>query len=80
MGDPGKILLLKTILDVIRRDNLLENVRKTGDKIKSGLLQLEKEFPALVNSVRGRGTFLALNAVDATVRDNILAGLKQKGN
>lgn len=78
-GDPGKVLLLEAILKVIKRDNLLDNVKKTGTVLKNGLLGLEDEFHCIINSVRGRGTFLALNAKDTKTRDLIVGGLKQQG-
>lgn len=80
MGDPGKLIILEKILDVIKEDNLLRNVEKTGKKLRQDLLQLEKEFPQLLNSVRGRGTFLAVNCANTKLRDDILGKLKQKGN
>lgn len=80
MGDPGKLLLLEQILNVIKHENLLQQVQKTGDRLKTGILQLEKEFPQLLNSTRGRGTFLAVNAATSPLRDDFLSRLKQKGN
>lgn len=78
-GDPGKVLMLEAILKVIKRDNLLDNVKKTGDVLKKGLLDAQKEFPNILNSVRGRGTFLAINAKDGKTRDLLIGRLKQKG-
>lgn len=78
-GDPGKVLLLEAILKVIKRDNLLDNVNKAGAVLKQGLLELQGEFHCILNSVRGRGTFLAINAKDSKTRDLIVGGLKQKG-
>lgn len=80
MGDPGKLILLETILNVIKQENLLDVVQKAGQKLKRGLFDLEKEFPALINSVRGRGTFLAVTGANPALRDNIVGKLKQKGN
>lgn len=80
MGDPGKLILLESILNVINREKLLENVNKTGGVLRKGLLQLEKEFPGVLNSTRGRGTFLAVNAETTAVRDKILKGLMRKGD
>jgi 4-aminobutyrate aminotransferase / (S)-3-amino-2-methylpropionate transaminase len=79
MGDPGKLLMLEEILKTINREGLLQNVVKTGDKLKKGLFAAEKEFPHLLNSVRGRGTFLAINCKDGKLRDDIVNRLKQKG-
>lgn len=79
MGDPGKIFLLEAVLKVIKQNNLLKNVQVTGQKLKQGLHKLEQEFPVLINSVRGRGTFLAFNAASSKLRDDILSNLKKKG-
>ncbi|KAJ8947724.1 hypothetical protein NQ318_017985 [Aromia moschata] len=79
MGDPGKLILLENILNVIKTYNLLGQVQRTGDRLRCGLLELEKEFPCYIDSTRGRGTFLAFNAATTELRDDILKRLKQKG-
>ncbi|XP_044731610.1 4-aminobutyrate aminotransferase, mitochondrial [Chrysoperla carnea] len=79
MGDPGKLLILERILKVISEKNLLANVEKTGKVLYDGLRSLEKEHGQLINSVRGRGTFLAFDAKDEHSRDKILRNLKKKG-
>ncbi|CAO1400490.1 unnamed protein product [Diamesa hyperborea] len=79
LGDPSKLLMLEAILNVIKRDNLLKNVNHTGNVLKKGLMDAQKEFPHLLNSCRGRGTFLAINCQDSKARDNIVYRLKQKG-
>lgn len=79
MGDPTKILLLDAILNVIKRDDLLSVVEKSGEVLMSGLRDLESEFPALINSTRGRGTFITFDAADAKLRDDIVRRLLQKG-
>lgn len=78
-GDPGKLLMLEAILKVVKRDNLLDNVNKSGAVLKQGLLDLQKEFGTVLNSTRGRGTFLAINAKDSKTRDLLVGRLKQKG-
>ena len=79
MGDPGKLMILEAVLKVIEKERLLKNVNETGHILKTGLLQLEQMFPNLINSVRGRGTFLAVNCASDQLRDKILYKLKQKG-
>lgn len=71
--------MLEEVLRVINEQNLLENVRKTGEKLKRGLLQLEKELPGVLHAVRGRGVFLAVSVPSHSVRDDILNRLKQNG-
>ncbi|XP_037035478.1 4-aminobutyrate aminotransferase, mitochondrial [Bradysia coprophila] len=79
MGDPGKLLILEQILKVIQRDNLLANVNKVGKKLRSGLLEAQKDFPHLLNSTRGRGTFLAINCATANLRDDLVGRLRANG-
>lgn len=79
MGDPGKLLLLEATLKVISNQNLLENVRKTGSKLKTELHKLENEFSEIINSTRGRGTFLAFNGKNTEIRNTLLKKLKENG-
>lgn len=79
MGDPGKLVLLEQILKTIKTQKLLDVVQSTGKKLKDGIFQFQKEFPQLLNSTRGRGTFLAVNAATSPLRDDLLKRLKQKG-
>lgn len=79
MGDPGKVILLKNILETIRRDNLLELVKKSGDVMLGGLRDLEQQYAGLVHSARGKGTFCAIDAKDAKTRDTIIQGFKKRG-
>ncbi|KAL4705147.1 hypothetical protein ACJJTC_018718 [Scirpophaga incertulas] len=79
MGDPGKLILLERVLEVVKQENLLSLVCATGKVLKEGLHTLEKEFPNIINSVRGRGTFLAFNANSSQIRDKINNNLKSNG-
>lgn len=62
------------ILDVIRRDNLLENARRMGEHLISGIRELEKRHPRVISNVRGRGLFCALDCPDRSTRDRLIAG------
>ncbi|EDW70352.2 4-aminobutyrate aminotransferase, mitochondrial [Drosophila virilis] len=79
MGDPGKVILLEEILKVIKDEKLMANVEAAGKVLKQGLLNLESEFPQLLNSTRGRGTFLAVNCSNSKVRDSIVSTLRLNG-
>ncbi|KAI5697508.1 hypothetical protein M8J75_011543 [Diaphorina citri] len=79
MGDPGKVLLLKGIIDTIHNENLLDRVQKTGNILLNGLKDLEKQYPGLIHSARGKGTFCAIDTKDATQRDGIVQGFKKRG-
>ncbi|KAJ8722731.1 hypothetical protein PYW07_003911 [Mythimna separata] len=79
MGDPSKLTMLDTVLKVIKTDKLLDLVQESGRVLKCGLHDLECEFPNIINSVRGRGTFLSFDVSSAALRDKIIATLKKNG-
>lgn len=72
-------MLLDVILDRIKRDKLIENAEKIGTKLLCELKRMENQFSHLIDSARGRGTIVAVNAVNAKVKDKIVNCLKQKG-
>ncbi|KAK6312546.1 hypothetical protein J4Q44_G00182100 [Coregonus suidteri] len=51
MGDPSKNLFLAEVLNVIRRENLLEEVTRSGKTLLQGLYQLQDQYPNLLSSV-----------------------------
>jgi 4-aminobutyrate aminotransferase/(S)-3-amino-2-methylpropionate transaminase len=63
----GKVLLLEAVLSTIKKDNLLENVRQTGEVLLDGLKDLQQKYPGVINSARGLGTFCSIDA-DTTER------------
>ena len=79
MGDPSKLLLLQGVLNVMKRDSLLDLVQKSGEKLMNGLKEFQKEFPHLLYAARGRGTFLAVSCPSPKIRDDIVARMKNKG-
>jgi 4-aminobutyrate aminotransferase/(S)-3-amino-2-methylpropionate transaminase len=79
MGDPSKLLLLQGVLEVVNRDSLLDLVQKSGEKLLAGLRSFEQEFPQLLHSARGRGTFLSITCSSASLRDDLITRLKKKG-
>uniref|UniRef100_A0A8D9AUG2 (S)-3-amino-2-methylpropionate transaminase n=1 Tax=Cacopsylla melanoneura TaxID=428564 RepID=A0A8D9AUG2_9HEMI len=79
MGDPGKVLLLKGIIETIQKENLIENVQKTGHILLGGLKDLQKQYGGMIHSARGRGTFCAIDTKDGPLRDVIVKGFKKRG-
>ncbi|XP_008553071.1 4-aminobutyrate aminotransferase, mitochondrial [Microplitis demolitor] len=79
MGDPSKLIMLEAILNVMQRDNLLEKVSKVGEYTLDNLKKMEKEFSTVINSTRGRGTFIAFNGASPKIRDQIVSKLLAKG-
>ncbi len=62
-GNPVSSAVGLAVLDVLREENLLENARRTGDYVISGLRRLQEKH-ALIGDVRGRGLFFAVEMVD----------------
>nr|XP_034171954.1 4-aminobutyrate aminotransferase, mitochondrial isoform X1 [Osmia lignaria] len=79
MGDPSKIILLEAVLETIRKENLLDRVTVVGDYMLKQLMNLQNEFSSLVDSVRGRGTFIAFNCASPELRDTVVKKLLAKG-
>ncbi|XP_045128401.1 4-aminobutyrate aminotransferase, mitochondrial-like [Portunus trituberculatus] len=81
MGDPSKVVMLREVLRVIKRDNLLDNARDTGDILYKGIETLEQKFPQHIDRLRGRGrgTFIAFDGITPAKRDAIIGKLKQQG-
>lgn len=79
MGDPLKLLVFLTIINVIEKLNLMENTRTTGNILKEGLYALENEYQRLIHSVRGLGFFLAFDAQCSKLREDLLNKLRKKG-
>ena len=50
------------MLDVIQKDNLIENARKIGAYLKDGLEQLKEKYQ-LIGDVRQRGLFIVVELV-----------------
>jgi len=69
MGEPLKLVMMNKIIDIVRRDQLLENVLKVGEHLHQGFLDLEKETDGLVNSARGRGLYRAFDMATPELRD-----------
>lgn len=79
MGDPSKMILLEAILETIRKENLLHRVTTVGDYMLKQLTSLQNEFSTMINSIRGRGTFIAFNCSSPELRDTIIKKLLSKG-
>jgi len=58
------------ILEIIKKDNLLENVSKMGKELLKVLLAIEKDFP-VVSNVRGLGLMCAFDLPDEKSRDKL---------
>ncbi len=73
------MILLDAVLKTIKAENLLSETMKAGDKLMVGLNSLQDKYPGYLNSVRGRGTFCAVNCDTGARRDWIIGKLREHG-
>jgi len=79
MGDPARNALLKTVIDTIENDSLLERTQSAGTILKNGLTDLQEKYPDVIGDARGLGTFLAVSAKTPETRDKLSANMRQLG-
>ena len=63
------------ILEIIEKENLIENAKNMGAVLKKELQFLSEEFPAYVTNPRGLGLFAAFDLPSQTERDKVIGGL-----
>jgi hypothetical protein len=74
-GDSVGMVRLIALLD--RLD--LEQVQRTGDRTRSGLESLAREYPEIIKNVRGKGVMLAFDVQRADLRDSLLDRAFRRG-
>uniref|UniRef100_A0A8C0IR71 4-aminobutyrate aminotransferase n=1 Tax=Chelonoidis abingdonii TaxID=106734 RepID=A0A8C0IR71_CHEAB len=79
LGDPSKNLMLAEVINVIKREDLLNNATHAGKALLAGLLDLQARYPHLISRVRGRGTFCSFDTPDDTTRNKLIAIARNKG-
>lgn len=62
----------KHILEIIAEENLVENSRIMGNYLLENLIEIQKEFPSLLSSARGKGLMCSFDLVSREVRDQFL--------
>jgi len=63
-GTPLGCAVALKVLEVIEREALADNARRTGEFLRAGLQQLVELFPNVLKSVRGLGMMLGVELVD----------------
>jgi 4-aminobutyrate aminotransferase-like enzyme len=61
-GNPVSTAVGKTVLEIVARENLLANVRQSGDRVIAGLHELASRHD-VIGDVRGKGLFIAVELV-----------------
>ena len=63
-GTPLGCAVALKIFDIIERDGLADNARRTGEQLKAGLQHLVGQYPSVLRSVRGLGFMIGLELAD----------------
>ncbi|KAL2766477.1 4-aminobutyrate aminotransferase, mitochondrial isoform 2 precursor, partial [Daubentonia madagascariensis] len=79
LGDPSKNLLLTEVINVIKREDLLNNAAHAGKALLTGLLDLQARYPQFISRVRGRGTFCSFDTPDESIRNKLILLARNKG-
>ncbi|MGV1761435.1 aminotransferase [Rhizobium sp. A22-96] len=61
-GSPVSCIVGLTVLDILKDENLQENARVVGDRLKAGLIALMDRFP-LIGAVHGTGLYLGVEFI-----------------
>ena len=59
-GSPLGCAVGLKVLEVIRRDNLVDNVRRLGEYLKERLEQIARKYPTVLKEVRGYGFLIGM--------------------
>jgi acetylornithine aminotransferase/acetylornithine/N-succinyldiaminopimelate aminotransferase len=62
-GSPLACAVALKVMEVIQREKLADNARRTGEFLKSGLEGLSRKYPEVLRNVRGLGLMIGLELV-----------------
>ncbi len=66
-------------LHVYEEENILDHVTKLGEHLMNELHSMEKEFDGVIENVRGRGLFCAMDLTDKIDRGMVLNAAREHG-
>lgn len=66
-------------VDIMIRENTLQNVREQSRKVLEGLHALEKRFPGRVTEVRGSGLMCAFDLENGSIRNTLVDTIFKNG-
>jgi acetylornithine/N-succinyldiaminopimelate aminotransferase len=78
-GNPMAMALADVVLTEILSAGFLENVRQASDALKSGLVQLQKDFPDLIEEIRGVGLMIGIKAGAVIENNELVKKLMENG-
>ncbi|MGA9211580.1 L-lysine 6-transaminase [Kaistella sp.] len=73
------ILRFQLILEVIEKENLVENARVVGEYLLLGLEGLAQKYPSTISNARGRGLMCAIDLPSGELRNKLINLLYEDG-
>ncbi len=73
------VMRLKLIMEVIEKENLVENARNVGVYLLEQLIRLEQKFPNMISNARGKGLMCAIDLPTAEQRNALIHELYEDG-
>lgn len=73
------VMRLKLILEVIEKENLVENARNVGVHLLGELIRLEQKYPHFISNARGKGLMCAFDVPTTEDRDALAKELYDDG-
>lgn len=78
-GNPLAMAVAESVLDIILSDGFLENAKKVGEELKQELQNLQREFPQIIQEVRGVGLMLGIKINDKIENTEVVKKLIKEG-
>jgi acetylornithine/N-succinyldiaminopimelate aminotransferase len=78
-GNPLAMATANAVLDVILAPGFLDNVKTIGADLKNQLLDLQKEFPNLIDEVRGVGLMIGVKINEKIENSEVVKELIKQG-
>jgi L-lysine 6-transaminase len=78
-GNLADMVRSTRVLEVVERENLVDNARQVGALLLAGLHELAREMPELVGQPRGRGLMIAFDLPDSETRARAVAAARTQG-
>jgi acetylornithine/N-succinyldiaminopimelate aminotransferase len=78
-GNPLAMSVANVVLDEILAEGFLQNVQIIGNQLKSELIKLQKNFPDLIEEIRGPGLMLGIKINKKIENNEIVKKLIEEG-
>ena len=78
-GNPLAMSVVEAVLDLVLEDGFLDRVDAVSDRLESGLFDLARRFPGLIEEVRGKGLMRGLKLAETVPAGDLIAAAREAG-